>query len=552
MSTIESSPDAVVIAPSHPDVGSESLLTRIARVFTSTDHKVTGQLYLVGGLLGLIATITINVMLAVERLDGVDTVLGYQILPQLVDAQRVGLVFATLLPLAMAGCIAYVPMQLGARSIAFPRLASAGFWMWFGGAILTALALLNNGGTLGSDTNAVDLFIVAIGLMALGLTASAVSVATSVLTTRAPGMTLRRVPPFSWSALVFGLGIILVMPVLVGTLAYLFLDHRNGSSGFGGNAGIFQWVGWIVTQPASLLFAVPAIGVLAEIVPITFGRRTPARGVMFAGIALVGAAALAGVTQQNIQALPWSGSGLSTDDLGQKAKDLVPFVLFNGLPLIGMMLVVLVALQVARPGDGMRVKVSAAGLFAFFGFSMILVGALGTVLYSADDLGLQGTVFEEATLVYIVYGGVLAAMGAVIHWGPKLWGSRIEMGKAAPLALLGLAGTILAAFPYYIAGFLDQPAGIAYDDSDLAIWSIISLVGHGLMAITVVGFIGLLLASLRSDDAVGDDPWDAQTLEWATTSPAPRNNFVDVPIVHSAEPLLDLKSAAASNDRSDA
>lgn len=552
MTTIESSPDAVVIASSDPDAHSESMLSSIARVFTSTDHKVTGQLYLAGGLLGLIAAVTVNVLLGIERLDGVDTVLGYQILPQLVDAQRVALVFATLLPLAMAGCIAFVPLQLGARSIAFPRLASTGFWMWFGGAILVAFALLNNGGSLGSDANAVDLFIAAMGLMALGLTASAVSVAASIFTTRAPGMTLRRVPPFSWSALVFAVGIVLMMPVLIGTLAYLFLDHRNGRTGFGGNTGIFQWTGWVITQPASLLFAVPAVGLLAELVPITFGRRTPARGVLFGGIALVGAAALAGVTQQNIQGLPWSGTGLSTDDLGQKAKDLVPFVLFNGLPLIGMMLVALVALQVARPGDGMRIKVSAAGLFSFFGFSMVLVGALGTILYSADDLGLQGTVFEEATLVYVVYGGVLAAMGAVIHWAPKLWGSRIEMGKAAPLALLGLAGTILAAFPYYIAGFLDQPAGIAYDDSDLAIWNIFSLVGHALMALTVLGFIGLVLASLRSGEAVGDDPWDAQTLEWTTTSPAPRDNFVDVPVVYSAEPLLDLKTASATNVRSDA
>ncbi len=129
--------------------------TSVAGVFTSTDHKVTGRLYLAGGLLGLVAAVVINVLIGVERLDGADTVLDVEVLPQLVDAQRVGLVFATLLPLAMAGCIAAVPLQLGARSIAFPRLASTGFWMWFGGAILTTFALLNNGGTLGGDADAV-------------------------------------------------------------------------------------------------------------------------------------------------------------------------------------------------------------------------------------------------------------------------------------------------------------------------------------------------------------------------------------------------------------
>src|SRR5690606_2270831 len=105
-----------------------------------------------------------------------------------------------------------------------------------------------------------------------------------ILTTRAPGMTMRRVSPFTWSALVYSLGIVLVMPVFLGTIIYLFLDHRNGRTGFGGNVGIVEWVGWMVTQPATFLFIVPAVGLLAELVPVAFGKRTPMRGVLFAGI----------------------------------------------------------------------------------------------------------------------------------------------------------------------------------------------------------------------------------------------------------------------------
>ena len=176
--------------------------------------------------------------------------------PQLLDAQRVGLAFAVLLPLAMAMSVAFVPLQVGARSIVFPRLAFAGFWMWLGGAIITTVALVNNGGTLGGDSRMVDLFIVGLGVMAIGLLASAGSVVTTVLTTRAPGMTMRRISPSSWSALVFNLGIVLVMPVFVGTLTYLFVDHRNARTGFGGNEGILDWVGWIFTQPATFLFAI--------------------------------------------------------------------------------------------------------------------------------------------------------------------------------------------------------------------------------------------------------------------------------------------------------
>ncbi len=556
MTTIESSPEAAVTAPDRATgetADTSGMFDGLARVVGSTDHKVVGRLYLAGGLLGLIGTVVVNVLIAVERLDGDDTVLDVEVLPQLVDAQLVGLVFATLLPLVIAACVFAVPLQLGARSIAFPRLVAAGFWMWLGGAVLTAAALVDNGGTLGGSGDAVDLFIAGIALMAIGVTATAGAVATTILTTRAPGMTMRRVPPFSWSALVFSIGVILVMPVLVGTLVYLFVDHRNARTGFGGNEGIFVWTGWIVTQPVTFLFAVPAIGVFAELAPVVFGRRMPLRGVMFGGLALVGAAAFAGVTQQSIQNLPWAGSQLNVDDLETKVRDLVPFLLFNALPILGMLLVLGVILQTARPGEDSRFNFTPSIVFAFFGFGMILVGMLGNVLHATDDLALQGTVFEEATLIYVVYGAVLASMGGVVHWAPKLWGSTIVSAKALPLALLGVTATILAAFPMYIAGFLDQPAGFSYLDDDLVLWNIIALVGHSFMALTVLGFVGLVLASVRGardDRSTGDDPWDAQTLEWVTTSPAPRDNFVDVPVVHSAEPLLDLKSA--SNDGSNA
>jgi len=558
MTTIESSPetDAVASDDAVVDTTDDSSVVPapVVAVFASSDHKVTGRLYLAGGIIGLITTVVINILISIERLDGADSVLGSEILPQLVDAQRVGLVFATLLPLVMAACVAVVPLQLGARAIAFPRLAATGFWMWLGGAILTTVALLENGGTLGENADAVALFIAGLGLMAVGLTATAGSVATSILTTRAPGMTMRRVPAFSWSALVFSLGVVLVMPVLLGTLAYLFVDHRNARTGFGGNEGIFTWAGWIVTQPVTFLFAIPAIGALAEFAAVVFAKRTPARGVLFGGLALVGVAALGGVTQQNVQNLPWSGSGLDVDDLETKVRDLVPFLLFNALPILGVLLVLVVVLQIARPAPGSKLNFGPGVLFAFFGFGMILVGMLGNLLHAADDLALQGTVFEEATLVYVVYGVVLSMLGAVVHWASKLWGGTVGTATAAPLALLGVTGTVLAAFPLYIAGFLDQPAGVSYDDGDLSLWNLISLVGHGLMAITVLGVVGLVLKSLRSGDRAPDDPWDGQTLEWTTTSPPPRDNFADVAVVNSAEPLLDLKSAGAStsNDRSDA
>lgn len=552
MTTIESSPDAVAVAADDTDGDASTAARWIADVFTSTDHKVTGRLFLTGGLLGLLTVLVVNVLIGVERIDGADVALDAEILPQLVDAQRVGLVFAALLPLSMAAVVLFVPLQLGARAIAFPRLASMGFWMWFAGAVLNAVALINNGGTSGLDGDMVGLFIASIGLMAIGLTATAGAVATTILTTRAPGMTMRRVPPFSWSALVYALGTILVMPVLLGTVAYLFLDHRNGRTGFGGNVGIAEWLGWIFTQPATILFAIPTIGLLAELVPVLSGNRTAVRGLLFGGISLVGVAAFAGVAQQSIFNLPWAGSGLDTSDLGSKVEDLVPYLVFNAIPIVGVLLVLLVSVQTARPSDGSRFQFTPAFPFALFGFGMVFLGLLDNLLYAVDDVGLQGTVFEEGTTLFVVYGTVLGTMGAIVHWAPKLWGAVIPAARAVPLALLGVVATLLAALPLSIAGFLDQPAGLGYEDDDLAVWNIISLAGHGLMAVTFLGFVGLVLAATRGGDA-GDDPWEAQTIEWATTSPAPRDNFTEVPVLHSAEPLLDARTAAGTTtDGSDA
>ena len=501
------------------------LLAAIADWLTSTDHKKIGRMFLCAGLIGLLVTIVVNVIISLDRAGIANIDDGAT--PQLLDAQRVGLVFGTLLPLAVGLCIAVVPMQLGARAIAFPRLAASGFWMWAGGLIFSVIALANNGGGLGGDADMVDLFLGAHGLMAIGLTAVGASIAVTVLTTRAPGMTMRRVPFFSMSAMITGIGLVLVMPVLLGTLSYLFLDHRNGREAFGGNTGLYDWASWIFTQPTSFLFAIPALGVLAEGAALLFKQRTPARGVMYAGFALVGVAAFAGVAQQSL----FSVAEVDTFG-GDAVSDIVPSALFNLLPLVGITIVLLMSLFVAKPIRGAKPNLTPAMVFGFLGVGMIMVGMLGNAMYAIEDLKLQDSTFEEGVLVYVAYGLVLAALGGMAYWASKLWGVELSMVKLLPLAGLGVLATVLASLPNYIAGF----------DQQRDVYDTVIAFGHGLMALTVIGFIGLLAQAVADDDndAV-DDPYDGQTLEWATTSPAPANNFVEPPTVMSAEPLADSK-----------
>lgn len=549
MTTIDSAPDA---AASERSTFGQLLATDVDWL-TSSDHKKIGRVFIGAGLLGLLATIVVNVVMAAERLDGSGILLDADAWQQLIGSQRVGLVFGVALPLAAGLSIAVMPLQLGARALAFPRLAATGMYAWLGGFVLSIISLADNGGFGGGNGDMVDLFLAAHGLMALGFTGVGISLVTSVLTTRAPGMTMRRVPFFAFSTLVFGIGLVLVMPVLFGVMIYLFVDHRSGArEAFGGNQGIVTWAGWMFTQPTTFLFAIPAMGVFADLLPTTFRKRAPMRGVVFAGLGLVGVSALAATTQQLRFDVPWRGSQLyiaDGEDFGDKLGDVAPWAFFHLLPILGAGLLFLMMLYLAKPtkgadGETVRPKITAAFLFAFFGFGMVLVGMVGAAIEPIVDLELIGTVFGEASLVYVAYGAALGVMGGIALWAPKLWGKQLPSGPASLLALAGVGGVVLASFPHYIAGFLNQEAGLLYTDGDLQIWNVLVLIGHGLVALTVLGFIGLLVNTVfgGDDDAI-DDPFDGHTIEWATTSPAPASNFVDVPTITSAEPLLDLKTA---------
>ena len=511
----------------------------------TTDHKRIGRMYLGAGMLALAAASVLGLVLGLERADESSALLDGDALLQIFQAYRVALVFGAVIPLALGLSIAIAPLQLGARSIVFPRVALTGFYAWLGGLVLTMSALGANGGIGGGDADAVDLFLAGHGLMILGLLASAGCVATTVLTTRAPGMTMRRVPLFAWSTLIGALGMLIALPVVFGAIVYLFLDHRYARLNFGGSEGIAAWVGWVFSVPAVVVFALPAIGFAAETIPVTFKARPAVRGIAFAGIALIGVTALAAVTQQFVH-------DVTIDTTGREfLEGAVPMLIFTGLPLLGLLIVV--ALTAKNGLANGRPRISAPFVFGFLGLGMIAVGLVGNLLQSITDLELIGTTFEEGATLYVVDGAALAIMGGVVFWAPKLWGRVLPDKQVLPLALLGVLGTILASLPLYIAGFLDQAGGIPVNDADIAgilsigdvegeaLWTILSLAGHGIVALTIVAFVGLMIKTFTGDgDAADENPYGGHTIEWSTPSPAPAHNFEHVATVASPTPQFDM------------
>jgi heme/copper-type cytochrome/quinol oxidase subunit 1 len=178
---------------------------------------------------------------------------------------------------------------------------------------------------------------------------------------------------------------------------------------------------------------------------------------------------------------------------------------------------------------------------------MGLVGALVGVLTPIKELDLVETVYQESQSYYLFFAGLLAGLGAVAYWGPKLWGRRLPELAAGGLAALGLVGTVLAAFPYVIAGFLNQPIGAVtwpHLDGPITLCNVAVMIGFGILALTVVAFALLALRAFTRGEVVGDDPWDGQTLEWAIPSP-PNGATPDLGVVVSPEPLLDAKAAGS-------
>jgi cytochrome o ubiquinol oxidase subunit 1 len=248
----------------------------------------------------------------------------------------------------------------------------------------------------------------------------------------------------------------------------------------------------------TFVFVIMALGVLAEVAPVTARTEQPLRPIVLAGLAIISTAVLGAVTQ-SAHILDWAGT--NTD----KVKSVLLHSLFNGLPLLGILIVVLVSLMCLKVGTP---RITASFALSLLGALMIIVGVLGNGLYNLKAASLDGTVFSEGTVLYLVYGGLLSALGALSHWAPLLWARAIDNTKLLGLALIGLLGTILASFPLYIAGFADQPANavMGFDyDGPVALWNVLTGVGHALIVLTVLGFVALLIDALRNGASVSQE-----------------------------------------------
>jgi len=439
--------------------------------------------------------------LGIERISPSSSVVDADIIVQLFSALRFDLIFSVAAPMMLGLAVAVVPMQVGARALAFARSAMLGFYLWLFGVILVGSSYLNNGGPGGGNAEMVDLFLVGLGLVIAGLLLISASVATTVLASRQAGMTLMQTPIFSWSALVASISMLLTLPVMAGAMIYVAVDHAYERATFGATEGVNAWIGWAFTTPQIFIVAIPTLGVLAQIVATMTRGKQPLRPGLLIGVGLMSTAVLGAVTQSS-HSVSFSGSA------SEVLKSLIPYLFFNHLSILGVFVVLGLCLLALK---NEKAKPTAAFVPAFLGVGMVLTGMIGGAVFRITNLKLTNTVFDEAVLVYVCYGVVLSGIGAIAHFGPRIWGREIPSGPVLGLGLLGFLATVLASLPYFIAGFADQPASVANNfDYSGPIWLWNSLVGagHALMALVVLLFFALAAKSFRSGTVISATPVD--------------------------------------------
>lgn len=466
-------------------------LSAVARFLTAADHLRIGAGLVVGALLWVVVAAVVGVVLGLERLDSGTALVNADALPQLFSMHRFALVFGVVAPLMLGLGILTVPASLHASNVSLPRLAAFGWWAWLAGSITVFVSYLGNGGPGGGSEQYVETYLLGLFITVLGLIAAAISLATTVLTRR-NGQRLADVPVGAFAALVSATGVVLTLPVALGTIAYLWVDFVNARVAFGGADLLDMWLGWSMREPQTLVYAAPVLGILADAAVRTAKGRQPLRGVVLVGVGVTASVVFGSVTQQaHVFALGKTPF--------ETLSSFVPYALFNLLPLAAPLIVILLSLLALKAGTP---RLSAAFVASFLGVGMAFTGLVGSAAMHLDALGLVGTVFGEAALIYVVYGSVLAAIGAVtLHIG-SLTGRALPDTPVLLLSLLGLAATVLSSLPHYVSGFLDQPAvaAVGYDDSGfVGIANLAVAFGHLLMLLVVVAFAGLVLRSRRGD-----------------------------------------------------
>ncbi|HZJ02493.1 MAG TPA: cytochrome c oxidase subunit I [Thermoleophilia bacterium] len=514
---------------------------------TTTDHKRIGILYITTSLAFFVVAIGLALLMRTQLAVANNDFLSPQTYNQVFTMHGTTMIFLVVMPLLSGFANYLIPLQIGARDMAYPRLNALSYWVyvaaaltlytsfifstavdtgWFSYAPLTLPAY--------SPHEGIDFWILFIMLAGISSILGALNVAATTIKLRAPGMGLWRTPLFTITNFINSFLILAAMPSLTVAVSLLYLDRQLGTSFYnaalGGDPLVWQQLFWFFGHPEVYILILPAFGMISEVTPV-FSRKP-----LFGRTALIIASGLIGFYGFTVWAHHMFAVGLPFWFNALMAGTSFTIAVPTGIKIFNWL---------ATMWRGSLVFTTS--LHFVLGFiSLFVVGGLtGVTLATVPfDWQVTDTYYVVAHFHNVLLpGSLFGIMAGIYYWYPKVTGRLLDERLGKTQFWLFYFGFIATFFPLYIVGLLGMPRRVYTWDSGQSwdVYNLISTIGGFVIGVGVLIFAYNVLASLRKGAVAGNDPWDAWTLEWATTSPPAHENFETLPPIHSARPLWDLK-----------
>jgi len=522
---------------------------------TTVDHKRIGILYLFTAL-GFFLIGGLEAILIRAQLGGPNRELvSAELYNQLFTMHGTTMIFLAIMPLSAAFFNFLIPLQIGARDVAFPRLNAFSYWVYlFGGIFMTVpifFAMAPDGGWFGyaplttkaySPGMNIDFWVIGLQILGVSSLAAAFNFLTTIINLRAPGMTLMRMPMFTWMSFVVQFLLVLAFPVITVALVFLLFDRFFGTNFYTISAGadplLWQHLFWIFGHPEVYILILPAFGLVSEILPTHSQKPLFGYAVMVYSGILIGVLGF-GVWAHHMFAV---GMGPVADTVFSLTTMLIAIP--TGVKIFNW---------IATVAQG-KLRFTTAMLFGLGLVSLFTIGGISGIMHSSPPADLQqtDTYFIVAHFHYVLFGGsMMGIFGGIYHYYPKIFGRLMSEGLGKIHFWLTFIAMNLTFYPMHFSGMLGMPRRIYTYDAGQG-WDTYNAMSSGgayLLAISVAIFIFNFLKSLKRGAIAGPNPWNAPTLEWSIPSPPPEYNFAQMPEVHSRYPMWDQRASDVDHPR---